>query len=485
VFAGWQSGGNPRPLSSSRRGIPPGVSCEATLWCDDVDCSSVCKRGTVQIPDWIQNAHRLQHKLSASLPLCFSQWFGTHNSAIALADGYGNLDPLFESMLQYVYWLEPAGSSSLIRTNDQYFSLTDQLNMGARMIELDIHWVQDRLRIAHCGGLHVEALNKLVEALNFVAKSFGYDIRWDTETVGCDPSLSSIPANFQRTLLDALEEIRDWMQDARNENEFLILYLDDEPDLREWNVVPRLLRDILAVFPGEVIFTPADRGLQDDWPSASFMVDRGFRVMFVSSTDYGKQMEQLIFPRGRAVCDWSEPGLVDIDTSGCTASGHDFMMGSLLRTPSCEIQYGPMNCDFVWKNKNSPILDETSLKEVIACGLNAPAPDLLTPERAGHAVWTWAPGYPTYVYESNCAYIASSDGLWRTSSCEELEDLPLACRANGSTPLRPEWTLALSGDGCPEFTVFGPPRHPRENTALKTLLSIEDYNGARIQADPS
>ena len=41
-----------------------------------------------------------------------------------------------------------------------------------------------------------------------------------------------------------------------------------------------------------------------------------------------------------------------------------------------------------------PVLDEQSLPLVTACGLNMPSPDLLTPQRAAAAVWTWAPGQP-------------------------------------------------------------------------------------------
>lgn len=29
-----------------------------------------------------------------------------------------------------------------VETNDQWFSLTDQLNMGVRLLELDVHWVK-------------------------------------------------------------------------------------------------------------------------------------------------------------------------------------------------------------------------------------------------------------------------------------------------------------------------------------------------------
>lgn len=227
-------GGSNAAIRTTRRGVPPNVECEEVEWCDDTACSTICKRGSVQVSEWLREAHRLQHRLSASLPLCYSSWFGTHNSAITLADGYGNLDPLYESMFDYVKWLTPIGSSSVLRTNDQYFSLTDQLNMGVRMIEIDTHWVEGCLRVAHCGGLHVDALNKFVKVLNVAAKVLGYDIRWDTETVGCDPSLSSIPAQDQRTLIDALKEIREWMEVESNKDQFLIVYFDDEPDLKPW-----------------------------------------------------------------------------------------------------------------------------------------------------------------------------------------------------------------------------------------------------------
>ena len=33
-------------------------------------------------------------------------------------------------------------SSSKLRTNDQFLSLTDQLNLGVRAVELDTHWVE-------------------------------------------------------------------------------------------------------------------------------------------------------------------------------------------------------------------------------------------------------------------------------------------------------------------------------------------------------
>lgn len=44
--------------------------------------------------------------------------------------------------------------------------------------------------------------------LNFVAKLLHRHIHWDTETLGCSPSLSSIPTSEQRLLEEALQEVR-------------------------------------------------------------------------------------------------------------------------------------------------------------------------------------------------------------------------------------------------------------------------------------
>lgn len=93
--------------------------------------------------------------------------------------------------------------------------------------------MQGVLRIAHCGGYHGD-IDLLIDTVNLVAKLFGHAIHWDSETIGCDPSLSSIPVTDQRTFASALQEIGDWLDRPGNEHEFLVLYLDDQKDLFDW-----------------------------------------------------------------------------------------------------------------------------------------------------------------------------------------------------------------------------------------------------------
>lgn len=45
---------------------------------------------------------------------------------------------------------------------------------------------QGDFKIAHCGGFH-SFFNTLIKGINLVAKLLHHNIRWDTETIGCDP----------------------------------------------------------------------------------------------------------------------------------------------------------------------------------------------------------------------------------------------------------------------------------------------------------
>ena len=52
--------------------------------------------------------------------------------------------------------------------------------------------------------------------------------------VGCDPSLSSIPVLAQRSFADALAELAAWLAQPENQREFLLVFLDDQLDIKTW-----------------------------------------------------------------------------------------------------------------------------------------------------------------------------------------------------------------------------------------------------------
>jgi hypothetical protein len=479
------------PLAA-RRGVPAGADCDRATWCDDAACSEVCARGSLRPAPWLAAAARLQARLARAAPLCFASFLGTHNSAISLADGYGNLDPQWCALMKYAALVRPGFAHAQLQTNNQLLSLTDQLALGARMLELDTHWVLGELRIAHCGGLHVGALNAVVRALTAVAKLLGRRLRWDTETLGCAPSLSSIPAAEQRTLVDALSEIKTWLDAPGNEGEFVVLYFDDQPDLGVWGVAHKLPEAVLEVFSADEIFGADDlAAVGGAWPPAGAMAAAGRRALLVSGSDYGATMAPLVHARGDALCGWAEPPLAALGAPpACglappAGSGDPpppaLMAGALVRVSSCELVYGPLSCEFEWGGSNAPFLDEASLPAALACGVNAPSPDALTPARAAAAVWTWAEGEPFGDGGDNgggagaCAVISAADGRWRAAPCAAAAPLPSACRAGGGAvdyAAAEPWAPPAPGarGACPANSTFDVPRHPLENYRLAAAL---------------
>lgn len=50
----------------------------------------------------------------------------------------------------------------------QWFTITDQLNMGARSLMLDPVYFWEEMRLCHCGGLSVKWLNNVIEYIEKV-----------------------------------------------------------------------------------------------------------------------------------------------------------------------------------------------------------------------------------------------------------------------------------------------------------------------------
>lgn len=161
-------------------------------WCAHELCSATkcAKRDRWR---WIRGL-RLPCERQSSLSLlhgfCHHQSVGTHNSAITSTYGYGAEDKYYSMLLSASYL-----QFNEVRTVSQYYSLADQLNMGVRHIELDIHFFHGRLRVSHC-GFSVGIINYVFHFLERLLQHFHF--RYDTETIGCLPSFNGIPAGRVR-----------------------------------------------------------------------------------------------------------------------------------------------------------------------------------------------------------------------------------------------------------------------------------------------
>lgn len=262
-------------------------------------------------------------------------------------------------------------------------------------------------------------------------------------------------------------------------------------------VVNKMKEDVLSVFPEEEIFTQKDLQLTNgEWPCLEDMLHNGHRLLLVSATDYGKAMAPLIFPRGKTICRWEEPSLDVVQgVPQCSLldkkNRHtEIFNGELLRVSTCELEYGPLNCDFIWGRDNAPFFDENTLPDIIDCGLNLPAPDLLTPARAAASVWSWAPGHPQSDI-GECVMISATDGRWRSLPCNSEDLLPNACRKRDVALNKDDqWAVNVSSPllthgSCPEGSYFDIPRHARENYHLAMTLLQEGATGAWLPVGES
>ena len=262
--------------------------CHLDIYCARSGfCREVCQKGSVVVNPWIAFSTRTQASLSTLGSFCEHQSIGTHNSAITAAYGFGVEDQFYSMILASSYL-----QFSEVRTLSQYYSITDQLNLGVRHIELDIHYFHRQLRISHCGFS--------VGIINYVFHFMERWLRWfhfayDTETIGCLPSFNGIPAEDQLLLASVLDEIAEWLREERNRDEFVILYLDTSENLVRWNQVPSLRQLILNSF-GNMVVRPSE-----GWKIRE-SVRNGQHLMLVSRRRLDGMDDLLFYPETTASC---------------------------------------------------------------------------------------------------------------------------------------------------------------------------------------
>ncbi|OQR86213.1 hypothetical protein ACHHYP_10849 [Achlya hypogyna] len=468
--------------------VPKDVTCTKVKKCDDNnECVIVCDRGSVQVDPWAANALKLQRKLAYTHSLCYAQLPGSHNSAINMFDGYGIEDHVFEGLLKYFPWFT---SNLVVHTNDQLFSMTDQLRMGARFMELDVHWVDNELRIAHCGGFDSSLLDDFVAGINAIAKLLGMEIQWDSETVGCKPSLSSIPAHQQRPALLALQEIASWVHAPANDGEFVLIYFDDQANLLKWHKVELLLDYIKQAFAPSEILKPSDVKDLPRWPTFDELLATGKRVAFLSVSDYAPVGDELLFHK-HSLCGWQEPDLPFTPYPHCRfknwATGTIENDHILFRPETSEIQYGFLNADG-HVGPNEYLIDNALLPRLMECNVKIPSPDNLTPTRMEAMIWSFAEQEPKD--PSGCVVMGRDAPRWASSNCAAAGFRPACYAVNATETSVAEWSLGpISDEGraeCPPGSAYGVPRNGYENRVLFDLLWRESSatKGIWLNAKP-
>jgi hypothetical protein len=328
---------------------------------------------------WTHRALAFQYKLANDVGFVNAPWLGTHNS--------------FNSIAQ----LGPSLSDT---DSNQQLSLTDQLRLDIRSLEVDVHWFpsvrangQDAPVVCHAGAV--------------------------SEHDGCsdEPLLDTV-----------LTPIASWLRG--HPGQVLLLYIEDHLD-SGYDTASSMIKQALGslVYP-----TGSANGTSVELPGSltrNHVLGSGHQVVIVSnsSSGGGAAWRSLAFTWNNHV-EETPHGFKDLPSCGpdYTRATYDTKL----------VRYYE---DSTWLSAGAGAaeggdegegLTPTDVRAMTRCGVDLFGFDQLEPDdgRLDAAVWSWAQNQPT---GGGCSEMRS-DGRWYSDSCKR--KLPAACRlADGS------WTV--------------------------------------------
>jgi hypothetical protein len=332
---------------------------------------------------WTHRALGLQRQLDARVPLIRALVPHTHNS--------------FNS---FAYQATVSGSDA-----NQAVSLTDQLRLDMRGIEIDVHWAPSPTADPNDNGM-----------APIMCHGEPVDVEVTTVHGGC---------TIERHLRDGLAELRQWLiaEEDAGRRPFVILYLENalDNDVTAHNAAARTIEAELGPW---VLRTPKRR------PCAPMpldttrqqILDSGHRVLIVGNCGPGA-WGSWVHERGPR---WDEsssgPGADYPGIKNCAAerAAVDYAHHWIRRWEDSTwltTMAGGTGSDLT--------VEETGA--MVRCGVNMPGFDQL---RAGDArlaalVWSWAQDEPVERAGADCASQGGAGGRFHARTCTDL--LRFAC----------------------------------------------------------
>jgi hypothetical protein len=332
---------------------------------------------------WVAKALKLQREIDLNAPLSEATFIGTHNSE--------NSSSYAIPFLRYV---DP----------NQTLSMYDQLELGVRSLELDVHWTL---------GLHSKKELLL---------SHGH-----SNHAGC--------SRFDRPLVEGLKEMQAWLK--ANPNEVVLLYLDREIEGHE----PQTIFEINE-YLGGFIFKPTQVRTQLQMEPVCTSLPGSMTKAHILNA--GKQL--ILVTKN---CDGFFPDYHDTDKFKLAWNDYVFAgIGKPYRNPFTIIDSTMRGFDSypdcgyrktfsddathtsMWRifedrtilsnlTEHQPRLLAADMKELIRCGINWPTMDMLSvdDDRLTAAIWSWSPSYPIDG-KGQCAIYKKGEGI-QNLPCEE------------------------------------------------------------------
>lgn len=316
---------------------------------------------------WLTEALALQRGLDDDEPLQDELWPHTHNSFNADAYDFQALGGL---------------------DRNHIYSITDQLRMGARAIEVDIHWAP---HVTSGGGKAVQVCHG--SAIALPVGGFYH--------AGCELNSPLLP--------DVLGEIRTWMQ--LHPDEIVMLYLQNELD--EDPAAHAAAAAALETEFDDLVYRPASECAEIPMDTTREQIRRsGARILITGNCGAGGAWGTWVHERGAR---WKESGLGD---------GDDFPAYPCAKTRADE------NYDHNWirhwgdetglsaSAQSGGDVTPTDALNMTRCGVNMIGWDNLVPfdARMENLVWSWRTKEPS---TSKTGYCSSheADGRFVAKKC--------------------------------------------------------------------
>ncbi|PJZ71397.1 lectin [Leptospira perolatii] len=358
-----------------------------------------------------------QIQVETNLPVHRALFYGTHNSYNSKA--YAG--PFFS----YAF------------PNQQY-SIGDQLRLGARFIELDVHYTL---------GAHFKK-----EFLLCHAQANG---------VGCNV--------FDRPVQKGLEEIRNWVTKSENRNEVLILYIEDYIDNRTdefLGILKSYLDPYLYRYNGSCGDIPSPA----DMPKLKDMVNSNQRILLMSNGCYGgswnSYFKKTFFGpytahpkefKGYPDCNWSRSNFEQSMTRIYNDSTNYFGIFD--------------------GAKETGVFTKDNISQMLSCEVNVFGIDQFNPDFAKMGLWSWASAEPNNAGGNEDCVQSWGDGRWNDNNCSA--SLRYACKSGSNnwviTSSSGPWSNGKSVCGALGAS-FSVPLTPYENRKLQEAKASAGTN---------
>lgn len=376
---------------------------------------------------WLHRAAAFQYRLGDPVSFGDAQWLGTHNSFNSVNDS-------------------PTASHT---DSNQQLSLTEQLDVDMRALELDLHYIPS----AAAGGAKAVV----------VCHGRGPD----QANAGCtnEPLFSQV-----------LPRIANWLKQPARKREVILLYLEDE--LKDPAGYAQTVQQLDNVLRG-----PGGKSLIYK-PSQSKFTSKGCAnlPLGLDREDVRERGAQVVLV-GNCRAGWASDvfGWDDVHLeSGSTPKYRPF--------PGCDATYSraEYRAELVRYYEDSTFvsaaIDPTStpaehgadrltparVADMTRCGVNLFGFDQLLPNdgRIDASIWSWAPGEPNAA-RGHCAF-QRGDGRWVTRAC--MAQRRAACHsARGWSLTRTAIPYHRAPAACrARHARFAVPRTGEENSLLRS-----------------